>query len=721
MNRSGFLAPRTQLLLLCMLALLATLLCTLWAATTPYLGLQLVKTEEAQGVRVRSVHPNSPNLSAISADTVLVAVWRNGVRVPLHNDTVIEDPDLLDYERYNRFLREQSLLWQALATPPLVVETDGGERIELAVDQPWWSPAMTYALLHGLYGWVALLVALGIWVYNPHRTETRLFAASGVALFATTLTLASYGGRELALPGEVIAALMSVNHLAVLMVCATLSTLFWVYPIRLGRAPVPMIGVMLGLVAWVADQVQLTPGPQYTIYSTILLGFVCGIIIMSLQWRATRGHPLERAALKWCFLSIFVGSLLLIALIMLPAALGGTRAVPLVISLASVLVLYLGLAAGLHRYRLFHVERWWFRTWHWFFGGVLVLALDALLVFVIGLAGGMALLLSLAIAGWVYFPLRQWLMGLLGRSDQRPLDSTLRQLVNNLFAADSEARIRDAWPDLLRRMFNPLQCCPVHMPVAGDIAVSEDGARLYLRALTPADADLMLEHPDRGGRLFRPEDLRVARLLRDLTDKAVDAVRARELGAEAERQRIARDLHDDVGGRILSLLRNAPDEQQEVLARNALQSLREASRALDHSASSRLGDALEDWQMECRARCDEMRLPLQWLQDVKADGAHLSVRHNINIRRILSEALTNAFRHATPSRITVRVAGDGACLTLEVINDGVGEWITERDVLAGRGLNHMRTRAEELGGRFSFELDERQARLFAEIPLCKTQ
>ncbi|WP_181919305.1 sensor histidine kinase [Alkalilimnicola ehrlichii] len=511
--------------------------------------------------------------------------------------------------------------------------------------------------------------------------------------------------------------LMSVNHLAVLMVCATLATLFWVYPIRLGRAPVPMIGILLALLVWVADQLQLTSSPQYTIYSSILGGFVCGIIIMSLQWRATRGHPLERAALKWCFLSIFIGSLLLIALIMLPAALGGTRAVPLVISLASVLVLYLGLAAGLHRYRLFHVERWWFRTWHWFFGGALVLVLDALLVFVIGLAGGMALLLSLAIAGWVYFPLRQWLMGLLGRSDQRLLDSTLRQLVNNLFAADSEAGIRNAWPGLLQRMFNPLQCRAAEIPVVSDVQVSADGARLYLRALTAADPDLMLEHPDQGGRLFTPEDLRVATLLRDLTDKAVAAVRARELGADVERQRISRDLHDDVGGRILSLLRNAPDEQQEKLARNALQSLREALQALDQSASCRLADSLEDWQKECRERCEEMQVPLLWRQSVDAGGAKLSVRYDINVRRILSEALTNAFRHATPGQVEVAVRGDECRLDIHVINDGVSAGRAETDVLAGRGLNHMRTRAEELGGTFSFRLEADQARLHASVPL----
>lgn len=712
------LPPRKLLLLLTSVALLVTVLCFMIVATTPSLGLTLEKTDAELGIRVTAVAESGPNAGRIAPGTVLIAMSSAEGDIPLRPDILIEDPDLLDYKAYNRFLAEQQQLRRALEQARVTVVADDGRRITLETSLPLWTPAMTYAVIYAFYGWVGLLVVLGIWVYRPADIATRLFALSGVALFLTILTLATYGGRELALYGSTTAFLMSVNHIAVLMVAATLSTLFWVYPRRLGPQPAPTIAIGLAVVAWLVDQFQVGPGPQYTIYGVILLGFMCGVAVMGCQWRATRGRPLDRAALKWCVLSIFVGTFLLFALIMLPPALGAERLVPMAISLSSVLVLYLGLAAGLRRYRLFHLERWWFGTWQWFLGGVLVLVLDGVLVFVIGMAGAYALLLSLAIAGWVYFPLRVWLMRLMGRREATTLENSLPRLVNNLFAADSEVNIHAAWPGLLRSTFRPLHMTQRAMVNgAPDIAASEDGARLYVKALRPDQADTILEYPDEGGRLFTRDDLRAAALLRELTNKAINAVQAREQGADAERQRIARDLHDDVGGRILSLLRNAPDAYQEQLARNALQSLREALQALDQAAASRISDCLEDWQADCQARCQEMGVRLDWHQMVQANGATMSVRQSINIGRILAEGLTNAFRHARPAVITIKVSGDATGLSIAIDNDGVGERAVEQHVLAGRGLNHMRTRAEELGGAFSFYLSGGSARLVASVPL----
>ncbi|MCH8542029.1 MAG: histidine kinase [Alcanivorax sp.] len=712
------LPPRKLFLLLSGLALLVTIMCFAVVATTPTLGLTLEKTDAAVGIRVSDVAASGPNAGRIAPGTVLVAMSTAKGDIPLRPDILIEDPDLLDYEAYNRFLADQQLLRRALNQDRVTMVADDGQRIVLETSLPLWTPAMTYAVIYAFYGWVGLLVVLGIWVYRPADIATRLFALSGVALFLTILTLATYGGRELALYGSTTAFLMSVNHIAVLMVAATLATLFWVYPRRLGPQPAPTIAVGLAVLAWLADQFQIGPGPQYTIYGVILLGFVCGVTVMGCQWRATRGRPLDRAALKWCVLSIFVGTFLLFALIMLPPAVGGTRLVPMAISLSSVLVLYLGLAAGLRRYRLFHLERWWFGTWQWFLGGVLVLVLDGVLVFVIGMAGAYALLLSLAIAGWIYFPLRVWLMGLLGRREPATLENSLPQLVNNLFTADSEAKIHAAWPGLLRSTFRPLHMTQrPAVDAAPDVAASEDGARLHVKALRPGKADTVLEYPDEGGRLFTRNDLRTAALLRGLTDKAINAVQAREQGADAERQRIARDLHDDVGGRILSLLRNAPDAHQEQLARNALQSLREALQALDQSADCRISDCLEDWQADCQARCQEMGVRLEWQQKVRANGATMSVRQSINIGRIFAEGLTNAFRHARPKVIAITLSGDPAELSIVMENDGVGDCEAEQHVLAGRGLHHMRTRAEELGGVFAFHLAGRSARLTASVPL----
>lgn len=148
----------------------------------------------------------------------------------------------------------------------------------------------------------------------------------------------------------------------------------------------------------------------------MLIALMVAASLVSLFWVYPR--PLARfpvPALKWCVLAIFLGSVLLMGLVIIPPAFGQPPLVPLLVGFAAYLILYLGIAAGLVRCRLFDIERWWFKTWLWFAGGLMVLVLDAALIMGAGLTSTYALTLSLAIAGWVYFPLRQWLWDRFGQ------------------------------------------------------------------------------------------------------------------------------------------------------------------------------------------------------------------------------------------------------------------------------------------------------------------
>lgn len=714
------LAPQQRLIIVTLMAVFVTALSIAYVLSVPQLGIDWKADFERNVLVVENVSPDSPNHGKVVPGERAVAVKQdNGGLIPLFADTIHEDPDLLSYQRYNILLEQQNRLIEELEDGTINVITSDQRVVTLTAEQQAGSGALAYLLIKAGYGWVALLVAAGIWAYSPGRIETKLFFLSGVSIFSTTLTLGTYGGRELAISGDVLAVLMSLNHLAVLQVSASLIALFWVYPIRQSRFPGHYVILAIGVLAWLSDQLQLATSPQYTVYSVIVVGFILGVMVLGRQWRLTRNHPIERASLKWCALSVFTGCLLLTTLIMLPPALGVSRGLPLSLSLISVLVLYLGMAAGLTRYRLFDLEQWWFKTWIWFFGGVLVVLLDVALIFGLGLAGEMALALSLALAGWFYFPLRQALMSRLGRNRQNNFDLALKKLVDNLFSASSGGRILSAWPDLLKQTFSPLSIRPIKQPAdAKPVAVSNDGVQMTLAALDVDQPGFLLEFADDGRRLFSPDDLRIASLLRAISEQALFTVRAREDGAEAERRRIMRDLHDDVGGRILSVLHNASDERQASLARNALQSLREALQALDQESLSWLVDCVHDWNDLCLQRCKEMGVQLRWsfTGDLYKEQA-ITVRQRINLSRIIHEALTNAFRHAHPDYVQVSVKIDNENLYLKVTNDGVVGLQTENNNIAKRGLNNMRTRSEELGGHFHFHINGATATIDAVIPL----
>ena len=712
-------APQQRLIIITLLALFATGLSAGYLASIPQLGITWQADTEQDLLVVASVSADSPNIGRVSPGEQIIAIkQKDGNLIPLFANTIHEDPDLLSYEKYNVLLKQQNRLMEELKTGKILAVTQDQKTIELRTTHYIYSEAMVYLLTKAAYGWVALLVAAGIWAYKPGRLETRLFCLSGVSIFITILTLGAYGGRELAISGDVLALLMAINHLAVLQVWASLTALFCVYPLRKGRFPLHYLILAAGCLAWLADQMQLGPGAQHTVYAAVVFGFFFSLFILARQWRLTRDRPLERAALKWCAFSIFVGCILLISLIMLPPVLGIGREVPLHLSLIPVPILYLGLAAGLTRYRLFNLEQWWFKTWIWFFGGVLVVLLDLTLVFGLGLAGGMALSLSLAVAGWLYFPLRQTLMRRLGRNREHNFDLALKKLINNLFPASSEAHILSAWPDILKQTFAPLSLRHTDPPnIDEPVVVSKDGSQLTVSPLETGQPGLLLEFADGGRRLFTPEDLRVAHLLRAMSQQALSTVKAREDGAEAERRRIMRDLHDEVGGRILSVLHNANDDRQANLARNALQSLRETLRALDQESLSWLEDCIDDWHDLSRQRCEEMGVPLQWSLSANADHEQaITVRQRINVGRIIHEGLTNAFKHANPSHIKVELHVDSARLLLQITNNGVPGAQQEKGGFARRGLNNMRTRAEELDGHFQFLCQDTIATLKATIP-----
>lgn len=693
------LPPARELLVIASGAVALVVVAALLALSAPWLGLTLVPGSQPVGLRVAQVSEASPNAQRVRPGMVIVALeTATGTRIPLYGDLLLEEPDLLDFGAFNAFLRTQDAISDALKRGGVSAVTAGGKRIPLHSRGPPWRQFAGYFAAHVVYGLIALLVATGIWVFRRHDRAAQCFALSGVAVFVTTLTLAVYGGRELALDGALFRALSALNHLATLLTCAALAALFWVYPRRLGRTPVPTALIAIALVVWCADQFQVGPGARVTLYLPVLVGYLAGLAFAAAQWRATRGRPLDRAALKWCVIAIALGSLLLMGLIMIPPVFGAAPLVPLVVGFAAYLILYLGIAAGLVRYRLFDIERWWFGVWLWFAGGLTVLALDALMVWGLDMTLEGALVPSLAIAGWAYFPLRQWLWRRFGQRPQVPVEAAMQQLVDKLFSAGTDGQIRAAWPKLLQRSFSPLRLDSDSAGVAA-VAVSGDGAALRVPPLSPGHDTLVLAFPANGARLFTPEDVRVATLLFDLTANALRAVQARQAGAEAERGRIMRDLHDDLGARLLSLVYAADNDPAQALARAALDDLHGVIDATS-GQSVDLPEVAAKTQAEIRSRMHQAGLQLDWTVDAALPAKRVSARAATNITRILREAVSNVIRHAGADRVSIRWQYTAAGIVVEVEDDGAAGdpagWPT------GGGTRTIRTRVDDLAGRVAW-------------------
>jgi signal transduction histidine kinase len=179
--------------------------------------------------------------------------------------------------------------------------------------------------------------------------------------------------------------------------------------------------------------------------------------------------------------------------------------------------------------------------------------------------------------------------------------------------------------------------------------------------------------------------------------------RMRELETEQavleERERIYRDLHDDVGAKLLSLVYRAATPQDADLARSALQDLRDVVSRTG-AESFELDAVVADWRAECEKRLSEASIRLDWRRTGEQGDLRLTQPQALNLGRILREAVSNVIRHAGATLVSVELGhvGDQLCLTVQDDGRGCADLGSGR---AGRGLRNMDMRAARLGGRLS--------------------
>jgi signal transduction histidine kinase len=195
---------------------------------------------------------------------------------------------------------------------------------------------------------------------------------------------------------------------------------------------------------------------------------------------------------------------------------------------------------------------------------------------------------------------------------------------------------------------------------------------------------------------------------------AADEERRREAGTqvEAERVRIARELHDTLG-HTMSVVALQSAAAQEALddgdgptARTALAAIRAAGTGAMAELRATVGTLRRQAERgpapgldalgELAERVTAGGLPVDLHVEGEVDGLPLVT--GATAYRIVQEALTNSLRHAHARRATVTVSADAGGLTLEIVDDGRGPAAGSEPGGDRHGLRGMTERVELLGG-----------------------
>ena len=167
--------------------------------------------------------------------------------------------------------------------------------------------------------------------------------------------------------------------------------------------------------------------------------------------------------------------------------------------------------------------------------------------------------------------------------------------------------------------------------------------------------------------------------------------------AAEERQKIYRDLHDDVGSKLLAISRQEENPAAD-LAGSALESIREAvyrSNYTDEPLLSFLANMREEVTMRTAAQ----GIACHWFEDPDLPEDILDTTQCYHLSRILRELVTNSLAHSQCSEIKVSFEVDETSLedlVFQFSDNGHGK-IGLTSVL-GSGVNNIKVRAEQIGG-----------------------
>ncbi len=178
---------------------------------------------------------------------------------------------------------------------------------------------------------------------------------------------------------------------------------------------------------------------------------------------------------------------------------------------------------------------------------------------------------------------------------------------------------------------------------------------------------------------------------------------------EAERQRVARELHDDVGqavatvGVLLHALAQTPgavNEGMRTALETTLASIGQITESVarlcrEYHPAELLGLGLEE-TLRAYVREFSRRHGLACRLSTTPPSVPLEGEQELHLYRIVQEALTNVSRHARARRVTVRLHERAQTLVLAVQDDGIG-FAPELAEARGLGMVTMRERAAIMG------------------------
>lgn len=601
-----------------------------------------------------------------------------------------------DRERH-RAMHEQ--ISRALSHKSVKLFFSDGDIVELDLQRRGFASLGGMFWLLSAFSLVLYLVAMVVLLARPNGLNL-LYAVMALCQTGNLVFIAVESTLELALPMPFPRLDMPLRMAFDLVTAAAMINAICLHPRRLPGSGWIAIAAWAyaGTLAVLMSQGALMDTWWWTQISVSALGLLM-MVLLTWSYRI-EPHPFAIVLRRFCVVAISTWILLTIALASATTVPGVQHNIAAIgsmiwyVFLASLLLLVPFLSKSQQIMREFSLLA---------AISTVATSLDLLFVAVFSFGQFASLTLSLFLSLGVYAGARQWILNqLLGNSLV-----TTERMFEQLYRVAREVEVQpERTPgllsQLLRELFEPMEVVIVDKRSSSTRIVA-DGSAMILpvpqlgspeQEELAAPKSIVLRFAHRGRRLFTSEDMRLAERIVEQLRRAVAYDKAVEQGRSEERARLAQDLHDDIGARLLTLMYKAHSPEMEEYVRHTLQDLKTLTRGLA-APNHRLSHAAAEWKADLTQRLTAAHVELGWNFSFDEDIL-LTVVQWSALTRVLRELVSNAISHAQARRVDIDLSLENDRLDLTVIDDGVGR--NPRAWSHGLGLGGVRKRVKQLGG-----------------------
>ncbi len=606
---------------------------------------------------------------------------------------IISDPDR---ERH-RAMHEQ--IGAALAQQNIKLFFSDGDMVELKLQRRGFAGLGGMFWLLSAFALVLYLVAMVVLLARP-TARNLLYATMALCQTGNLAFIAVESTLELALPPPFPALDMPLRLAFDLVTAAAMINVTCLHPRRL-----PGSG-WIALAAWSAVSALVLliangslPEPWWWTQTSVALFGTLAIALLTWSYRI-EPHPYAMVLRRFGIVTISTWVLLTLAL----AAASRVPGVQYNIASIGSMIWYVFLASLLLLVPFLSKSQQIMREFSLLAAiSTVATSLDLLFVAVFSFSQFASLTLSLFLSLGVYAGARQWVLNQLLGNSMLTTERMFEQLYRIAREVeDHPERTPALLSHLLRELFEPMEVVVVAKHSALTRVLADGSAMILPVPLLGGDGadaggdtgSIVLRFAHRGRRLFTSEDARLADRIVEQLRRAVAFDKAVEQGRTEERSRLAQDLHDDIGARLLTLMYKAHSPEMEEYVRHTLQDLKTLTRGLA-AANHRLSHAAAEWKSDLTQRLTAAHVELGWTFTFDEDIL-LNVVQWSALTRVLRELVSNIIAHAQARRVDIEFSLEDDRLDLIVSDNGVGR--NPRAWSHGLGLGGVRKRVKQLGG-----------------------